>query len=65
MSSFGESPESSPPERVSDTVASELEVVLKTVPKGAFALAGAALSLLLLAWLAVYFFVFLPRGPIS
>ncbi len=43
----------------------ELEQVLKIVPKGALALAGAALSLLVLAWLAIYFLIFLPRGPIS
>ena len=42
-----------------------LEEVLKTVPQGAFALAGVALALLLLAWLAVYFFVFLARGPVG
>jgi asparagine N-glycosylation enzyme membrane subunit Stt3 len=42
-----------------------LERVLKTVPQGAFALAGAALGLLMLAWLAVYFLVFLQRGPIN
>jgi len=42
-----------------------LEEVLKTVPKGALTLAGIALGLLLLAWLAVYFLIFLPRGPIS
>jgi asparagine N-glycosylation enzyme membrane subunit Stt3 len=43
----------------------QLEEVLKTVPKGALTLAGIALGLLMLAWLAVYFFVFLPRGPIG
>jgi hypothetical protein len=43
----------------------ELEAVLQIVPTGALALAGVALSLLVLAWLAIYFFVFLPRGPIS
>jgi hypothetical protein len=42
-----------------------LEEVLTVVPRGAFALAGAALALVMLAWLAVYLFVFLPRGPVS
>jgi hypothetical protein len=42
-----------------------LEEVLKTVPKGALTLAGIALGVLLLAWLALYFLIFLPRGPIS
>ena len=51
---------------VSDPVdEAALERVLKTVPQGAFALAGAALGLLMLAWLAVYFLVFLQRGPIN
>ncbi len=43
----------------------ELERVLETVPRGAFALAGLAVGALVLAWLGVYFFVFLPRGPIG
>lgn len=42
-----------------------LAEVLKTVPQGAFALAGITLSLLMLAWLLVYVFIFLARGPIS
>jgi len=43
----------------------DLERVLKDVPRGALALCGIAVLLMLLAWLAVYFGVFLPRGPIS
>ncbi len=43
----------------------ELERVLGTVPKGAFVLSGLAVGALILAWLGVYFFVFLPRGPIG
>ena len=43
----------------------ELEQVLKTVPTGALVLSCLAVGSLMLAWLAVYFFVFLPRGPIS
>jgi hypothetical protein len=43
----------------------DLERVLKTVPQGAFALAGATVSILVLAYLALYFLVFLPRGPIE
>ena len=51
---------------VSDPVdEAALERILKTVPQGALALAGTALGLLILAWLAVYFLVFLQRGPIS
>ncbi len=58
----------SPPERNGSLdldVSPELREVLKAVPRGAFALAGLALSLLLIAWLFVYFCVFLPRGPVS
>ena len=43
----------------------DLERVLKTVPQGAFALAGLTVGLLVLAYLALYFLVFLPRGPIE
>ena len=43
----------------------ELEQALKAVPKGAFVLAGLAVGALTLAWLGVYFFVFLARGPIG
>ncbi len=58
----------SPPERDGSPdfdIGPELRVVLKAVPQGAFALAGLVLSILLAAWLFVYFCVFLPRGPVS
>ena len=42
-----------------------LERALAEVPRGAMALAGLAMGLLLLAWLAIYLFIFLPRGPVS
>ncbi|MBY0561121.1 hypothetical protein [Hyphomicrobium sp.] len=45
--------------------AEELERVLKTVPSGAFALAGTTVGLLVMAYLALYFLVFIPRGPIE
>jgi hypothetical protein len=43
----------------------DLEIVLREVPKGATALAGVTVLLLVLAWLAIYFFVFLPRGQVG
>lgn len=43
----------------------QLDRVLRIAPRGAFALTSIAVGILLLAWLGVYFFVFLPRGPIS
>ena len=43
----------------------DLERVLAETPKGAFALAGLTVGLLMLAWLAIYLFVFLPRGEVG
>lgn len=66
MSNFDRSSDSPPPDEASDPVTdAALEEVLKTVPQGALALAGTAMGLLVLAWLAVYVFIFLARGPIS
>ena len=38
---------------------------LQAVPSGAFALAGTAVGLLLVAWFSIYVFVFLARGPVG
>jgi len=38
---------------------------LRDTPKGAFALAGLTVGLLIAAWVAIYFFVFLPRGSVG
>jgi hypothetical protein len=43
----------------------EIEAALVDTPRGAFALAGLTVALLVFAWLFVYFFVFLPRGPVG
>jgi len=43
----------------------EIERVLRVVPRGALAVAGGAVVIMLLAWLFVYFAVFLPRGPVN
>jgi hypothetical protein len=43
----------------------DLERVMREVPRGAFALAALSTGLLLLGWLLVYLFVFLPRGMVS
>jgi hypothetical protein len=43
----------------------ELDAALREVPKGALALAGLTVGLLVLAWLAIYVFVFLPRGMVG
>jgi hypothetical protein len=45
--------------------AAALEAALRVVPRGAFALAGIALAILIGCWLIVYFLVFLPRGAVG
>jgi hypothetical protein len=42
-----------------------LERVMREVPKGAWALSGLTVGLLLLCWLLIYAYVFLPRGMVS
>ena len=42
-----------------------LERVMREVPRGALALSGLTVGLLLLAWFFVYVFVFLPRGMVG
>lgn len=41
------------------------DAVMREVPKGALALSALTVGLLVVAWFVVYFFVFLPRGPVS
>jgi hypothetical protein len=43
----------------------QVEEALKETPRGAFALAGITVGLLIAAWLAIYLFVFLPRGSVG
>jgi hypothetical protein len=43
----------------------ELEAALKQTPRGAFALAGLTVGLLMAAWFAIYLLVFLPRGSVG
>jgi len=38
---------------------------LKEGPRGAFLLAGISVGLLFIGWLAFYFLLFIPRGPIG
>lgn len=42
-----------------------LASVMRTVPLGAAVLAGSAVALLVLGYLIVYIFVFLPRGTVG
>ena len=43
----------------------EVAEALKKGPNGALLIASVAVGLLFLAWLAFYFLLFLPRGPIG
>ncbi len=52
----------SSPENFSEA---ELDAALEQVPKGAFALAGAAVLLLLVGWFYIYFFIFVSRGSVG
>lgn len=42
-----------------------VDEAMRDVPRGALALSGLTVGLLLLAWLLMYAFVFLPRGMVS
>lgn len=42
-----------------------LEAAMEATPRGALVVSGIAVSLLMLAWLAIYIFVFLPRGTVG
>jgi hypothetical protein len=45
--------------------AAALERALLEVPRGALALSGIAVALLLVGWFLLYFAVFLPRGSVG
>jgi hypothetical protein len=55
------------PTRSSDESVTEadLDAVMEEVPRGALALAGIAVLLLLIGWFFVYFFIFIPRGSVG
>jgi hypothetical protein len=42
-----------------------LAQVMSEAPKGAVALAGAAVALLIIGWVLIYLFVFVPRGVVG
>jgi len=51
--------------RYESVTESDLEAVMDEVPKGALALAGIAVLLLLTGWFFVYFAIFVPRGVVG
>lgn len=55
----------SPPKAVDEIDEGALASVMRTVPLGAAVLAGSAVALLVLGYLIVYIFVFLPRGTVG
>ena len=42
-----------------------LEAALQCGPRGALAVSGIAVALLMIGWLGLYFIVFLSRGPVG
>ena len=54
------------PSEVADEIdPAALAEAMRTVPLGAGVLAGAAVALLVLGYLAIYILVFLPRGTVG
>jgi len=54
------------PEHVAAPISSEdAAAALRQGPRGALLVAGIAVAFLLVGWLAFYFLLFLPRGPIG
>ena len=43
----------------------QLESAMDGTPKGALIVSAIAVGLLLLCWLAIYIFIFLPRGTVG
>ncbi len=53
------------PERLEPGDEDALELAMSEVPRGAIAVAGTAVALLMICWFAIYLFVFLPRGSVG
>jgi hypothetical protein len=54
-----------PPEAADQVDEAALAQVMRVVPLGAGVLAGAAVALLVIGYLALYVLVFLPRGAVG
>jgi hypothetical protein len=66
MNPADRSPLSEPPSETTDHIDEvALAEVMRVTPLGAGVLAGSAVALLVLGYLAIYLFVFLPRGPVG
>jgi hypothetical protein len=54
------------PEHAAAPIAAETAAaMLKNGPKGALLISAVAVGLLFIGWIAFYFLLFLPRGPIG
>ena len=54
-----------PPQVLDQVEEAALAEVMRVVPLGAGVLAGTAVALLVLGYLAIHLLVFLPRGPVG
>lgn len=66
MNSADQSSDAFDPAEIDDQVdEAALAEVMRVTPLGAGVLAGTAVALLVLGYLAIYFLVFLPRGAVG
>jgi hypothetical protein len=66
MISADQSPVADIPSDASDQVdQAALAEVMRVVPLGAGVVAGTAVALLVIGYLAIYLLIFLPRGPVG
>ncbi len=65
MQSDSSSAADSPFETADDIDETTLADVMRSVPLGAAVLAGTAVALLVLGYIAVYLLVFIPRGTVG
>jgi hypothetical protein len=66
MNTAGQSADADHPSDLADHIDdAALAEVMRVTPLGAGVLAGTAVALLVLGYLAIYLLVFLPRGPVG
>jgi len=66
MNSADQSSDAHGPSEIADQIDdAALAEVMRVTPLGAGVLAGTAVALLVLGYLAIYLLVFLPRGPVG
>jgi len=66
MTAADQFPDAHRPLEIADQIdEAALAEVMRVTPLGAGVLAGTAVALLVLGYLAIYLLVFLPRGPVG